>query len=299
MKKIALFPGQGSQKVGMGKNLFEEHEIAKELFAEADKSLGFELSTLCFEGPEEKLKLTEYTQPALLITSVLAFKVSKEEVIAGAGHSLGEYSALVAAGSLELNDALNLVHKRGKYMQEAVKPGDGKMTAIMGMEENELRYAIKEFLAKSENSNSVVEIANINCPGQIVIAGDSEGVEKFNGVLSALGKKAIPLKVSAPFHCSLMAPAKEKLSIDLDAVNIKEPAFPIYSNVTAKIQNSPNEIRENLKEQVTSSVLWSSSVANMIKEQGPNEAIEFGSGVVLAKLMKRIDKSVKARGVEA
>lgn len=282
MEFVALFPGQGSQSAGMGKDFIDS---SKELYEAADKALGFSISKLCFEGPEEDLTLTQNAQPAILLTSIVAFREAALNPKAAAGHSLGEYSALVAAGALGLEDALNLVHKRGRYMQEAVKPGAGKMLAVIGPSEEEIQAAI------DKTETGIVEIANLNSPGQTVVAGDVSGVDGFSENIKA--KKLVPLKVSAPFHCQLMAPAAEKLAVDLDAIEIKAPAFPVYANVDGEAQTTPDKIRENLKKQVCGSVRWTDCVLNMVKETEAKKSIEFGSGKVLSNLMKRIDSSVE------
>ncbi len=285
-KLLGLFPGQGSQTVGMGKDFFEQSEQAKSLFEAADKALGFSLSKLCFEGPAEELTLTKNAQPAILLNSIVAFRSLDPNLSVAAGHSLGEYSALVAAGSLGLEDALQLVHKRGSYMQEAVPQGQGTMAAIMGPTEEE----INEVLSSIEKG--VCEIANLNCPGQTVVAGDLEGVEIFSKQIAEKGAKVIPLNVSAPFHCSLMKPAAEKLAKDLDAIEIKDASFPIYANFNAASVTDASQIRQNLKDQVCGSVRWTESIVNLVENEQPTQAIEFGAGGVLSKLLKRIDKTI-------
>jgi len=249
---FALFPVQGSQKIGMGKELYEQLSEVRGLFAIADESLGFSLSKICFEGPAEKLTLTEITQPGILTVSVACFRaahaklVGSNKVVVGAGHSLGEYSALVAANSLSFEDAVKLVNKRGKYMQQAVPVGTGKMVAVLGKEVSEIEAALAQV------SGEVAEIANINAPGQIVVAGSVAGVDGF---ITALGTaKVIPLPVSAPFHCSLMKAAEEKLRVDLASVEIKMPEFPVIHNFTAQAASSVEEIRENLAKQVCGKV---------------------------------------------
>ncbi len=283
--KIAgLFPGQGSQQVGMGLELFTDNEKAKSVFEEADKALGFSLSTLCFEGPLEELTLTKFSQPAILTASYACFSALEPTLTAAAGHSLGEYTALVAAGVLSFSDAVQLVHKRGSYMQEAVPVGEGKMLAVMGLSEEEIRAAIEKI------DGGVCEIANLNCPGQTVVAGDAVGIDSFSAALS--GAKLIPLNVSAPFHCSLMKSAEQKLAADLEVTEFKDPQFPVYSNVTAKAISSGSEARDLLVRQVCSSVRWTESMQNLISEQSCSHSIEFGPGGVLSKLLKRIEKSV-------
>ncbi|MCL4144021.1 UNVERIFIED_CONTAM: hypothetical protein GTU68_040529 [Idotea baltica] len=284
---IGMFPGQGSQSVGMGKQLFESNDTSRALFEKADATLGFSLSSLCFDGPIEELTLTKHAQPAILTASYAAYLASGIVPKAAAGHSLGEYSALVAAGVLSFDDAVSLVHKRGTYMQEAVAPGEGKMLAVMGLSEEEILSAIAEL------ENNRTEIANLNCPGQTVVAGSADAIDQFTELLKQKGAKAIPLNVSAPFHCSLMQPAADSLSKDLEATTFNEPSFPIYANVTAgKIANGESA-RDLLLQQVTGSVRWTDSMQNMIKEQSADSSIEYGAGGVLSKLLKRIDKSLE------
>lgn len=283
---LALFPGQGSQAVGMGRAFTEASIRAKTFFAEADEALGFSLSKLCFEGPLEELTLTANAQPAILTVSVAAYMEKAISPKAAAGHSLGEYSALVAAGALKFADAVRLVNRRGKYMQEAVSPGVGKMIAVLGPTPEEIETAI------SKVSVGVKEIANLNCPGQTVIAGDVIGVDALGAELSAIGAKVVPLNVSAPFHCSLMKSAADKLAVDLDSVEINDPAFPVYANATAKPVTTAEEIRSALKVQVCASVRWTESILNALKDTGVTTAVEYGAGKVLSNLMKRIDPLV-------
>ena len=290
MKKIAaLFTGQGSQKIGMGKSFYDASDEAKRIFAAADEVLGFKLSQLCFDGPIETLTLTENAQPALVLVSYVAYKLSGIKPTAGAGHSLGEYSALVAAQSLKFEDAIMLVHKRGKYMQEAVPAGSGKMLAVMGPQEAE----IMEVISKISNGNNIVEIANLNTPGQTVVSGNNSGTDEFSKIASEKGWKVIPLNVSAPFHSSLMKPAADKLAVDLDKAEFKAPQFPVYANVTARAVTDGAEARELLKKQVCGSVRWFESVKNMISEHGITCTVEFGAADVLTKMQKRIDDSVE------
>ncbi len=287
MAKVAgLFPGQGSQTVGMGKAFIESSKQAKAIFEEADDSLGFSLSSLCLEGPIEELTLTKYAQPAILTVSYISFIETRATIDAAAGHSLGEYSALVAAGSISFAQAVELVHKRGCYMQEAVAPGAGKMVAIMGPTEAEIQGIIDEV------DIGVKEIANLNSPGQTVVAGDVAGVDAFSEKMKEQGAKVIPLQVSAPFHCSLMKPAADKLALDLDAITFNDPSFPVYCNSQARAVTTGAEARECLKEQVCASVRWTDSMNNMIEEQNIERVIEFGAGGVLSKLMKRINKDI-------
>lgn len=284
---IGLFPGQGSQKVGMGAN-FLTTDIAKEYFALADKTLGYSLSKLCLEGPQETLTLTSNTQPAILTVSTIAFEVTRSLIpgftlSAAAGHSLGEYSALVAARAITFEDAVLLVHKRGSYMQEAVPAGKGKMVAVLGKEVEEIEAAIAK-------STGVVEVANINSPGQIVVAGSAEGVSSF---VSVLGGKTVELPVSAPFHCSLMKSAEEKLTKDLAAISFKDAEFPVYANFDAQAVTTADEIRNALKLQVCGRVRWVECMQNAFKNHGPADAVEFGEGNILSGLLKRIDGSIK------
>lgn len=281
----AMFPGQGSQTVGMGKDFFETNERARERFLSADKVLGYALSKLCFEGPRETLTLTENAQPALLTAGYAAYEIAGIDVVAAAGHSLGEYTALVAAGVLSFEDAVQLVHKRGKYMQEAVPAGIGKMLAVMGPREEEIAGRIRSV------STGTVGIANLNCPGQTVIAGDNEGLDAFAAGLGATAK-LIPLNVSAPFHCRLMQPAAEALARDLDAIRFQDPQFPVYANVNAAMVRTGEQARELLKQQVCATVRWTDSMQNMIAEQAITLAVEFGPGGVLSKLLRRIDDAV-------
>ena len=287
MKILGLFPGQGSQAVGMGKAFFETGGRAKELFEEADSALGYSLSRLCLDGPLEQLTLTENAQPAILLVSTIAFELAGIELSAAAGHSLGEYTALVAAGSLTLGGAIRLVNRRGKYMQEAVPAGAGRMSAVMGPTPEEIRETISEVTA------GVCEVANLNSPGQTVVAGDAAGVEEFQKLMTAKGAKVIPLNVSAPFHCRLMKPAAEKLAVDLDSAKIRDPKFPIYANVTAEPVTTAVEVRRLLKEQVCGSVRWTESMQNVIRNESITRSVEFGAGGVLTKLLKRIEPSVE------
>lgn len=289
-KIAALFPGQGSQSVGMGSDLFESSDLAQQFFNSADKALGFELSKLCFEGPIEKLTETSIAQPALLTVSTICFQefTAKGKTIdLAAGHSLGEYSALVAAGVISFEDAVVLVHKRGRYMQEAVPQGKGGMLAVMGPSEQE----IAELL--SQLDGGIAEIANLNSPGQTVIAGDNEGLEACAKLMRDNSAKVIPLNVSAPFHCSLMKAAEEKLSSDLDAISFNQPCFPVYANVTAARIETGNQARELLKQQVCSSVRWSDTMKAFKSQESVSLAIEFGPGGVLTKLLKRIEPEIE------
>lgn len=295
---FTLFPGQGSQKVGMGKELFEAYPLAKELFAQADDALGFSLSEVCFEGPTEQLTLTEIAQPAILTVSTICFQLSQQTshgsehtIVAAAGHSLGEYSALVAAGALSFQDAVRLVNKRGKYMQEAVPVGTGKMVAVLGKEVAEIEAAL------DPTGSEIAQIANINAPGQIVVAGSATGIQKF---VERLGPaKVIELSVSAPFHCDLMKPAEQKLRVELAKISINKPRFPVYQNFTAKASDDPEVIRENLALQVCGRVRWVECVENALSAHTPGAVWEYGAGNVLTGLVKRINSSVPRVNIDS
>jgi [acyl-carrier-protein] S-malonyltransferase len=282
-----LFPGQGSQKVGMGRDLRDAHAEARAVFAEADAALGFSLSKICFEGPESELTLTANAQPAILTTSIAALRVlaarSRVRPMAVAGHSLGEYSALVAAGALRFDDAVRLVHLRGKFMQEAVPPGVGAMAAILGLGAQEVDAVCREVAG-----DEVVSPANLNGGGQVVIAGHKAAVERACVAAKARGaKRAIPLAVSAPFHCALMQPAADRLARELERVEIAAPAWPVVTNVEAEPNSDPARVRELLARQVTAPVRWEESVQRLTS-MGVASAVEIGFGNVLAGLVRRI-----------
>jgi [acyl-carrier-protein] S-malonyltransferase len=285
-----LFPGQGSQKVGMGRALAEEFPEARAAYEEADAALGFSLSKLCFEGPEADLTLTAHAQPAILTTSVAALRVlgrlTDLRPGAVAGHSLGEYSALVAAGTLRLADAVKLVHLRGRTMQEAVPPGAGAMAAILGLDRAEVEAACAAAIA--DTPGEVVSPANLNGGGQVVIAGNKAAVERAMAVCKERGaKRALPLAVSAPFHCALMRPAAERLAVALAEVPFARPTVPVVTNVEAAPSQDPEHLRRLLVEQVTAPVRWEESVQRLVA-LGATRAIEVGAGTVLAGLVKRI-----------
>jgi len=286
-----LFPGQGSQSVGMGKELFDNHAVARRTFEEADEALGYKLSQVCFEGPEEKLKLTEITQPAILTASVAALRVLRAKGLKPdyvAGHSLGEYSAHVAAGTLKFADALHTVRNRGQYMQEAVPVGVGAMAAILGMPLDQVNE-VSEDAAQGE----VCQAANINSPEQIVISGHAGAVSRAIQLAGERGaKKAVSLPVSAPFHCALMQPAQDRLADDLSVLNFHEPHCPVVCNVDAAPVSEPEAARSALVRQVTGSVKWEPSVRLLIK-QGVHLFVEVGPGKVLWGLMRQIDRSKK------
>jgi len=284
-----LFPGQGSQSVGMGKELASNYSVARQTFEEADEALGYKLSELCFEGPEEKLKLTEITQPAILTASVAAWRVLEEKGLKPdyvAGHSLGEYSAHVAAGTLGFADAVRTVRNRGKYMQEAVPVGVGAMAAILGMP----LLRVTE-IAQEAAQGEVCQAANINSPEQIVISGSAGAVARAVQLATERGaKKAVSLPVSAPFHCALMQPAQDRLSADLRELSFHNPSCLVICNVDAVSVTSAEPARDALIRQVTGAVRWEESVRSLI-EMGANFFIEVGPGKVLWGLMRQIDRS--------
>jgi [acyl-carrier-protein] S-malonyltransferase len=282
MKKTAfLFPGQGSQAVGMGKSFYEQSEEARNIFKTADEVLGYSLSKLCFEGPEEELKLTQNTQPALLTVSTIAYRLLGHPPALAAGHSLGEYSALVAAGALRFEDAVLLVHKRGKYMQEAVPVGVGAMAAVIGLGFDAVEAAIAQV------KSGVVQIANWNAADQIVISGHKQAVEEALQI--AKPPRSVMLPVSAPFHSPLMKSAEERLAVDLDAVEFADLIFPIVNNVDAKIIRSGADARDGLKRQVSRPVMWTKSM-EALGGEAVDAFVEIGAGKVLIGLIKRIGR---------
>lgn len=291
-----LFPGQGSQAVGMGKDLAEKYPVARQTFEEADDALGYKLSSLCFEGPEDQLRLTAITQPAILTVSVAAWRVLNGKGLNPAyvaGHSLGEYSAHVAAGTLTFSDAVRTVRNRGTYMQEAVPVGVGAMAAILGMDPDRVN-AVCQDAAQGE----VCEPANINSAEQIVISGNTAAVERATKLAEERGaKRAKILPVSAPFHCSLMKPAQDRLAVDLNALTFHAPKAPVACNVDAALLKDADRSRDALIRQVTGAVKWEQSI-HLLIAQGVHTFVEVGPGKVLWGLMRQIDRSKKCVNVE-
>ncbi len=292
-----IFPGQGSQYAGMGKDLAEKFPAARQVFEEADAALGFALSEICFNGPAAQLQLTENTQPAILVTSVAALRAMESAGVAApdfvAGHSLGEYSALVAAGSLSLPDAVRTVRGRGRYMQEAVPVGTGAMAAILGADINVVVTACEE-----ASQGQVCSAANFNSPGQVVIAGDSDAIDRAIVLVKERGaKRAVKLKVSAPFHCALMEPAQERLGADLQKISFQDLQAPLVTNVDASVVRSGGEAREALIRQVTRPVRWLESV-EFLTDHGVQSFVEIGPGKVLSGLVRQIDRNLSCVNIE-
>lgn len=293
-----LFPGQGTQSVGMGKALFDASAAAREIFERADAALGWSISRLCFEGPEDELTLTAHTQPAIVTVSIAtlaAMRHAHPELpppAFAAGHSLGEYSALVAAGALSFEDAVRLVHLRGKAMQEAVPEGEGSMAALMGADSDAAAR-----LCADAAQGDVLQPANFNAPGQVVIAGHKTAVERAMQLAGERKLKAIALKVSAPFHCSLMRPAAERVAAELAKIQLSALAFPVVSNVDAEPNADATKVAALLVRQIDGAVRWQQSVAWMA-EAGVDRALEIGPGKVLAGLVKRIDKRIGVYSVD-
>src|SRR6201988_232343 len=296
LRMAFIFPGQGSQSPGMGKELAEKFPAARLVFEEADDALGFAISRLCFDGPAEDLQLTENTQPAILTVSVAAFRALIEAGISApafvAGHSLGEYSALVAAGALSLSDAVRTVRARGKYVREAVPVGTGAMAAVIGGEVGEIQRICEE-----ASAGICCSIANFNSPNQAVIAGNTEAVDRAIERLNATAKRVIKLKVSAPFHCALMKPAQDRLAADLERLSFSEPAMPVVTNVDARATTAPDELRDALVRQVSAPVRWVDSMQLLI-EQSIGTFVEAGPGKVLSGLMRQISRDFRTLNVE-
>jgi [acyl-carrier-protein] S-malonyltransferase len=296
MRTAFVFPGQGSQYAGMGREISEKFPAARAAFNEADSALDFPISRLCFEGPEDDLKLTENTQPAILATSMAFFRIFEERGIRPdfvAGHSLGEYSALVAAGSLPLSEAVWLVRRRGRYMQEAVPVGVGAMAAILGLD----LEAVQSVCGKAAEGQ-VVSPANLNSPGQIVIAGNREAVERAVTIAKNNGaKRAILLQVSAPFHCALMMPAEQRLAVDLDACAFSDLRFPLVTNVDAQAIRTGADARRGVRLQVSRPVRWQETIERLLAD-GVRTFVEIGPGKVLLGLIRSIDKSVTMLNAE-
>ena len=288
-----LFPGQGSQVVGMGKQFYDEFNIVKKIFDEADEKLKFKLSNIILEGPADQLQLTKNTQPAILVVSYSIFKVLREEFNFDlkkfkffAGHSLGEYSALVCSESLNFSDAVYLLHERGKAMQQAVPIGKGSMIAVLGLNINEIRA----LLDKRDDKKLICEIANDNADGQIILSGEKSGIDKFQQTLQKNKVKSIPLKVSAPFHCSLMKPAAKSMKEKIESTNFKDPMVKIINNVTASAENRSEIIKKLLVDQIFSTVKWRESLINM-SNNGIKNYIEIGPGKILTGMVKRTIKN--------
>ncbi len=297
MKTAFVFPGQGSQKVGMLQDLYNEYAIVRQRFAEADEALGYSISNLCFEGPDTELVKTANTQPAILTASIACYEVLKEKGftpdIVG-GHSLGEYSALVAAGVLKFADAVYLVHKRGEFMQEAVPIGQGAMAAILALP----REQVVEICQQVNDEVGSVQAVNFNCPGQIVIAGETAAVEKAAERMKDAGaKRAVMLPVSAPFHSRLMEPAATKLKAELDKVTLADAKIPVVANVNGQILTEAGAIKESLVKQAASPVLWEDCVATMVNF-GATAFVEVGPGKVLTGFTKKINKEMQLANVE-
>ncbi len=297
MKTAFVFPGQGSQKVGMMQDLYNMYPIVKQVFEEADEALGYSISKLCFEGPDTELVKTANTQPAILTASVACYEVLKQQgytpQIVG-GHSLGEYSALVAAGSLRFIDAVRLVHKRGQYMQEAVPLGEGGMAAILSL----ARDKVVEICDAVSAEVGPVQAVNFNCPGQIVIAGAQKAVEVAADRMKEAGaKRAVMLPVSAPFHSTLMEPAAVKLKEELDGVTVNDANIPVVANIHGKILTEAGEIKESLVRQAANPVLWEDCVATMV-DFGATVFVEVGPGKVLTGFTKKINKDMLLENVE-
>lgn len=297
MKKAFVFPGQGAQKVGMVKDLYDAYPVVKQLFEEADDALGFSLTKLCFEGPDEELMKTYNTQPAILTASTACCRVLEQEGVTPditAGHSLGEYSALVAAGALTFADAVKTVRLRGQFMQEAVPLGEGAMAAILGLDDDK----IKEVCAAIEAKGGVVQAVNFNCPGQTVIAGQTKAVQEAADAMKEAGaRRAVMLHVSAPFHSTLMEPAAKRLAEVLDDITIADAKIPVVANVNAQMETKAADIKEHLIKQAASPVLWIDCTKTM-QAFGAETFVEVGPGKTLCGFNRKIDRKIKSENVE-
>ena len=298
---VLLFPGQGSQVVGMGSEFYTSFELVKKIFKQADEKLNYPISSIILEGPEDKLQLTKNTQPAILVASYSIFRVLKDEFGFDlsafkffAGHSLGEYCALVCSESLDFNDALYLLHERGKAMQAAVPIGEGSMIAVLGMKTND----IHDFIKNSNQKNGICEIANDNADGQVIISGNKTSVQSLQSSLKEIKIKSIPLKVSAPFHCSLMKPAAKIMKDKINDIKFKTPLFRIVNNVTAKPEGDSNIIKKLLVEQIFSTVRWRESLINM-SLTGIKNYIEIGPGKALSGMVKRTIKNANCLSINS
>lgn len=293
-----LFPGQGSQSVGMGRDLSEHFPAAKAVFDEADQALGYSISQLCFEGPDDRLKQTEYTQPAILTVSVAAARVLAEHGVTPAfvaGHSLGEYSAHVLAGTLSFADAVCTVRARGRFMQQAAPEGRGAMAAILGLDPARISDLCQQ---ASDEHNCIVAPANMNAPEQTVISGDSSAVARAGELCKEAGaRRVVPLPVSAPFHCGLMAPAAEQLASELERVVFNDPTLPVLSNVDARVVTRRSEARDSLIRQVTGAVRWTECI-DLLRASGATLFVEVGPGRVLSGLLRQIDRGLASANVE-
>ena len=300
MTVVFQFPGQGSQAVGMGRAFYESSPAAKAVFVEANDALGFDLARLIFDGPEAELTLTANTQPAVLTASVAAAAACAERGLVpslAAGHSLGEYSALVAAGALAFSDAVRIVRRRGEFMQEAVPVGTGAMAAILGLELPAVEALCAE-AAPGPSGREVVDVANVNSPGQIVVAGHRGAVERVVALAASRGgRKSVVLPVSAPFHCALLTPAAERLAVELECVHVSDPAFPVARNVDGGVSRSAAEIKSSLVRQVASPVRWTACVQRLASEGG-SAFVEVGPGRVLTGLLRRILDGTRGLSVE-
>lgn len=297
MSIAVVFPGQGSQFVGMGKDFYDKYDTCREFFTNADKALGYSLSGIMFNGPEDELKLTQNTQPALVTMSAAVWSIIKDKVKPAffAGHSLGEYSAVYASGGLSFEETVKAVHNRGKFMQSAVPVGVGAMSAVLGLDEE----AVSKVCAGLSKAGFIVEPANFNCPGQVVIAGNKEAVEAAGEELKNAGaKRVVPLPVSAPFHCSLMQPAKDKMAEYLKDININTLNIPVVNNVDAAVEQNGSDVKDALIRQVAGTVKWTQSVQNMIAA-GVTTFIEVGAGSVLTGLIKKIDRNVETINISS